>query len=113
MAFLLIDYKGGGLAGAFDDLQNQIHLPHLIGTITNLDGAAINRSLISIQSEVLRRQKIFNDAKSLAGEGTMDIYSYQRLYRSGVVKEPMPHLFIISDEFAELKQQQRISWTSW
>lgn len=36
----------------------------------------------------------------------MDIYSYQRLYRSGVVKEPMPHLFIISDEFAELKQQQ-------
>lgn len=106
VAFLLIDYKGGGLAGAFDDLQNQIHLPHLIGTITNLDGAAINRSLISIQSEVLRRQKIFNDAKSLAGEGTMDIYSYQRLYRSGVVKEPMPHLFIISDEFAELKQQQ-------
>lgn len=106
VAFLLIDYKGGGLAGAFDDPQNQIRLPHLIGTITNLDGAAINRSLISIQSEVLRRQKVFNDAKSRAGEGTMDIYTYQRLYRNGTVSEPMPHLFIISDEFAELKQQQ-------
>lgn len=43
----------------------------------------------------------------------MDIYSYQRLYRSGVVKEPMPHLFIISDEFAELKQQQPDFLTSW
>ena len=106
VAFLLIDYKGGGLAGAFDDPQNDIHLPHLAGTITNLDGAAISRSLVSIQSEVLRRQKIFNEAKSLAGEGTMDIYMYQRLYRMGVVKTAMPHLFIISDEFAELKQQQ-------
>lgn len=106
VAFLLIDYKGGGLAGAFDDPNNDIHLPHLIGTITNLDGFAINRSLVSIQSEMKRRQIIFNDAKSLAGEGTMDIYMYQRLYRSGIVNESMPHLFIISDEFAELKQQQ-------
>lgn len=106
VAFLLIDYKGGGLAGAFDDPENGIHLPHLIGTITNLDGAAINRSLVSIQSEMLRRQRAFNKAKSQAGEGTMDIYTYQRLYRAGVVKDPMPHLFIISDEFAELKQQQ-------
>ena len=36
----------------------------------------------------------------------MDIYKYQKLYRNGVVKEPVPHLFIISDEFAELKAQQ-------
>ncbi len=28
------------------------------------------------------------------------------MYREGVVKEPMAHLFIISDEFAELKTQQ-------
>lgn len=106
VAFVLIDYKGGGLAGAFEDPANQIHLPHLLGTITNLDGSAIARSLISIQSEMVRRQRVFHEAKSRAGEGTMDIYLYQRLYRSGVVPEPMPHLFIISDEFAELKQQQ-------
>ena len=47
-----------------------------------------------------------NEAKSIADEGTMDIYTYQKLFRRGIVKEPMPHLFIISDEFAELKQQQ-------
>ena len=36
----------------------------------------------------------------------MDIYKYQKLYRSGAVSEPVPHLFIVSDEFAELKAQQ-------
>ena len=106
VAFVLIDYKGGGLAGAFDNPTQGVHLPHLIGTITNLDGATIQRSVISIQSELLRRQRDFNTVKDLNNEGTMDIYTYQRLYRNGKVKKPMPHLFIISDEFAELKQQQ-------
>lgn len=106
VSFILIDYKGGGLAGAFEDPDRGIRLPHLAGTITNLDGAAIKRSLISIQSELRRRQAIFNDARKAANEGTMDIYKYQKLYREGVVTQPVPHLFIISDEFAELKSQQ-------
>ncbi|MCD8098410.1 MAG: type VII secretion protein EssC, partial [Lachnospiraceae bacterium] len=104
VAFILIDYKGGGLVGAFDN--ELYHLPHLAGTITNLDGAAINRSLLSIQSELRRRQAVFNEARRVSNEGTMDIYKYQKLYRNGVVKEPVPHLLIISDEFAELKTQQ-------
>lgn len=106
VAFVLIDYKGGGLTGAFEDETRNIHLPHLVGTITNLDGAAITRSMISIESELARRQRIFNEAKSACNEGTMDIYDYQRLYRNHQVSEPLPHLFIISDEFAELKSQQ-------
>lgn len=106
VAFILIDYKGGGLAGAFEDEERGIRLPHLAGTITNLDGASVKRSLISIQSELRRRQSIFNEARKIANEGTMDIYKYQTLYRNHVVTEPIPHLFIISDEFAELKAQQ-------
>lgn len=106
VAFILIDYKGGGLTGAFEDSDKGIKLPHLAGTITNLDGAAVKRSLISIQSELRRRQAIFNEARKKANEGTMDIYKYQKLYRERVVDEPVPHLFIISDEFAELKSQQ-------
>ena len=106
VAFILIDYKGGGLTGAFEDESRGIHLPHLVGTITNLDGAAIQRSLLSINSELKRRQALFNEAKSRNNEGTMDIYTYQKLYRAHKVSEPLPHLFIISDEFAELKQQQ-------
>ena len=106
VAFVLIDYKGGGLAGAFENPQTGVRLPHLVGTITNLDGASIQRSLMSIESELVRRQKLFNEVKSTVNEGTMDIYAYQKLYRAGKVSEPVPHLFIISDEFAELKQQQ-------
>lgn len=107
VAFILIDYKGGGLADAFEDKENKIHLPHLVGTVTNLDGASVQRSLMSIKSELMRRQRVFKEAKAKTREGTMDIYDYQRLYRSKKVSEPMPHLFIISDEFAELKQQQQ------
>lgn len=104
--FVLIDYKGGGLAGAFENREIGISIPHLAGTITNLDTASINRSLISINSELKRRQKIFNEARDSLGESTMDIYKYQKYYREKQVSEPLPHLFIISDEFAELKKQQ-------
>ena len=106
VAFALIDYKGGGLAGAFENKETGVVLPHLCGTITNLDTVEMKRSLASIQSELKRRQKIFNKARELSSESTIDIYKYQRMYRAGQVKEPVPHLFIISDEFAELKTQQ-------
>ena len=103
---ILIDYKGGSLAGAF--VNDKYRLPHIAGTITNLDGNELNRSLASIESEVKRRQKEFNDAKAITNESTMDIYKYQKLWREGKLKEkePIAHLFIISDEFAELKEQQ-------
>ena len=104
--FVLIDYKGGGLAGAFENRDRGIKIPHLIGTITNLDKSEMNRSLVSVKSELERRQRKFNEARDALGEGTIDIYKYQRLFREGKVKEPISHLFIISDEFAELKQQQ-------
>lgn len=100
VAFILIDYKGGGMAKAFENL------PHVAGIITNLDGAAVNRSLISIQSELKRRQAIFAATSKEINVSNIDIYKYQKLYREGRVTEPLQHLFIISDEFAELKTQQ-------
>ncbi|MFD0671945.1 type VII secretion protein EssC [Cohnella sp. GCM10027633] len=100
VAFILIDYKGGGMANAFE------RLPHLAGTITNLDGAAVKRSLVSIQSELKRRQAIFGETGKKVGASNIDIYKYQKLFREGRVQEPLQHLFIISDEFAELKSQQ-------
>lgn len=104
--FVLIDYKGGGLAGAFENRSSGIRLPHLVGTITNLDKAEMNRTLVSIESEAKRRQKIFNSAKEKLNIGTIDIYKYQKLHRDGKLEEAISHLFIICDEFAELKAQQ-------
>ncbi|HWI49142.1 MAG TPA: type VII secretion protein EssC, partial [Rummeliibacillus sp.] len=94
IGFLLIDYKGGGMANLFKDL------PHLLGVITNLDGAQSMRALASIKAELRRRQHIF-------GENEINhIHQYQKLYEDHKVKDPMPELFIISDEFAELKAEQ-------
>ncbi len=106
VSFVLIDYKGGGLTGAFQNDLAGIKLPHLAGTITNLDTAEIKRSLASIESELKRRQELFNQAKLTLNESTLDIYKYQKLYHDGLLTEPISHLFIISDEFAELKSQQ-------
>lgn len=106
VAFILIDYKGGGLALAFENKLTGVTLPHLAGTITNLDKAEMDRTLVSIDSEVKRRQRVFNEARDALGESTMDIYKYQRHFKDGRLKEPIPHLFIICDEFAELKAQQ-------
>ncbi|MCL2826203.1 MAG: FtsK/SpoIIIE domain-containing protein, partial [Eggerthellaceae bacterium] len=87
-AFVLIDYKGGGLAGAFDG--EGARLPHLAGTITNLDGAAIARSLVSINGELKRRQALFAAARAAAGGDNVDIYRYQALWAQGLVGEPCP-----------------------
>lgn len=100
VAFILIDYKGGGMAKSFESL------PHIAGIITNLDGNAIKRSLVSIESELKRRQAIFAETSKRIGISNIDIYKYQKLKREGRVNEPLQHLFIISDEFAELKTQQ-------
>ncbi|MEK3713913.1 type VII secretion protein EssC [Paenibacillus sp. FSL R7-0333] len=94
IAFVLIDYKGGGMANAFTGL------PHLVGTITNLGGNQINRALASIKSELMRRQRLFSEA------GVTSIDSYIVLYRNKEVPLPLPHLIIVVDEFAELKSDQ-------
>lgn len=94
VGFLLIDYKGGGMANLFCDL------PHHMGTITNLDGPGSMRALISVKAELSRRQRIFLSFQ------VNHINGYMRLFREGAAPEPIPHLFIISDEFAELKKEQ-------
>ena len=94
VSFFIIDYKGGGMANLFDGL------PHLAGSISNLSGSQINRAMVSIKAENRRRQRLFNEAN------VNNINSYTRLYKSGALSETLPHLFIIIDEFAELKREE-------
>ena len=94
VGFLLIDYKGGGMAGLFKNL------PHLLGSITNLDGSQSMRAMASIKSELSRRQKIFSQYN------VNHINQYNKIFKNGEAENPIPHLFIISDEFAELKKEQ-------
>lgn len=94
ISFVIIDFKGGGMVNQFRKL------PHLNGSITNIDGREINRSLRSIKAELRRRQALFAD------NGVNNIGNYIKLYKRGVAKTPLPHLVLIVDEFAELKMEQ-------
>lgn len=94
VGFFLIDYKGGGMAHLFDGL------PHIIGQISNLSGNQVKRAMVSIKSENKRRQKLFNE------HGVNNINLYTRMYKNNEASEPIPHMFIIIDEFAELKREE-------
>lgn len=94
VGFVIIDFKGGGMVNQF------ANLPHLIGAITNIDGREIERSLLSIRAELKKRQAIFAEYK------VNHIDSYIKLFKNGKAERPLPHLILIVDEFAELKNDQ-------
>ena len=94
VAFVIIDFKGGGMVNQFKDL------PHLLGAITNIDGKEIDRSLKSIKAELQKRQRLFAEAD------VNHIDKYIKKFKAGEVKTPLPHLILIVDEFAELKAEQ-------
>ncbi|MGE6629927.1 type VII secretion protein EssC [Bacillus sp. NPDC077027] len=96
VAFLLIDYKGGGMAQPFRNI------PHLLGTITNIEGSKnfSERALASIKSELKKRQRLFDQYN------VNHINDYTKLYKENKAEQAMPHLFLISDEFAELKSEE-------
>ena len=71
-----------------------------MGTITNLDGAQSMRALASINAEIHRRERLFGEFE------VNHINQYQKKFKNGEATEPLPHLFLISDEFAELKVNQ-------
>lgn len=86
--FVLVDYKGGTALSALADL------PHTVGLVTDLDGKQTRRALKALRSEMSRREEI------LARHQVADIDKYyQRNF-----EEPFPYLFIVIDEFAELRQ---------
>jgi S-DNA-T family DNA segregation ATPase FtsK/SpoIIIE len=94
LALVLIDYKGGATFAPFTEL------PHVAGVITNLENQAglVERVHSSLAGEVKRRQQVLKDAGNIA-----DIGHYAALRATGRPGlEPLPHLFVVIDEFGEL-----------
>lgn len=95
VTFAVIDFKGG-------DIVKQLPgLPHIVGSITNLSKDEINRSLLSINAEKNKRMTLFDEEHA----NVSNITEYTKAYKAGKTHVPLPHLFIIVDEFAELKAQ--------
>ncbi|MFJ8334792.1 type VII secretion protein EccCa [Streptomyces sp. NPDC094437] len=94
LALVLVDYKGGATFAPFAEL------PHVAGVITNLENQAglVERVHTSLAGEVKRRQQVLKDAGNVA-----DIGHYAALRASERPDlEPLPHLFVVIDEFGEL-----------
>ncbi|WP_406167620.1 type VII secretion protein EccCb [Streptomyces sp. NBC_00996] len=94
LAMVLVDYKGGATFAPFTEL------PHVAGVITNLENEAglVERVHTSLAGEVKRRQQVLKDAGNIA-----DIGHYAALRATARPDlEPLPHLFVVIDEFGEL-----------
>jgi len=90
VSFVLVDFKGSGLLLPF------AKLPHLAGTISDLD-VNISRNLIALKNEVLRREKLLHEANAKS------ILDYKKACKRGNATEPLPFLMIVIDEYAEFK----------
>jgi len=96
---LLIDFKGGSTFSVF------AKLPHTVGTITNLDGLLVERALEALKAETKARQQF------LKKMNVRDITQYHRYFARtpGHIQDasyqPLPHLFVIVDEFAQLAKE--------
>ncbi|WP_028709280.1 type VII secretion protein EccC [Propionicicella superfundia] len=93
LSLILVDYKGGA---AFAPFQG---LPHVAGLIDNLadDPQLTVRARASLQGEVVRRQQMLKDADS-----SPSITHYRELRTTRPELPPLPHLFLVIDEFGEL-----------
>lgn len=86
MTFVLVDYKGGA---AFAECAR---LPHTVGMLTDLDPAAAERALTSLDAELTRREHV------LAASAAKDIDDHRG--------DPLPRLMIVIDEFRMLAEEQ-------
>ncbi|WP_461030485.1 FtsK/SpoIIIE domain-containing protein, partial [Streptomyces sparsus] len=93
LAMVLVDYKGGATFAPFASL------PHVAGIITNLENRAglVERVHSSLAGEVKRRQQVLKDAGNIA-----DISTYAATRAQRPELDPLPHLFVVIDEFGEL-----------
>ncbi|MDI1460640.1 FtsK/SpoIIIE domain-containing protein [Catellatospora sp. KI3] len=96
LGFILVDFKGGAAFAPFDGL------PHILGSISNLDGHAVMRALDSLRGDLQRRQRY------LAAAGAASLTRYHELADRGDLPAGsptrLPRMFVVIDEFAMLKE---------
>jgi len=89
LQFVLVDFKGGA---AFDALAG---LPHVAGTVTDLDGNTITRCIHGLDAEVRRRERVLREHR--AGDLT-------ELRRCAAPQ--LARLVVVIDEFAVLARER-------
>lgn len=119
---LLVDMKGGGFTNRIGSL------PHVVGSVTDVDGDEsgvgesymLNRFLFAMKAEVKRRERLFkkldvdnidtyiraNGNLTAHFESKKDVFteSEQKQLIENCKRDKLTHLFLIVDEFSELKR---------
>ena len=93
LSVVLVDYKGGATFAGLEAL------PHTAAIVDNLEDASglVDRLHDSILGEIQRRQRVLQQAGNLANVG-----EYHKLRSQDERLDPLPHLFVVIDEFGEL-----------
>lgn len=94
--FVLIDFKGTNLFHQFKTF------PHIINHLSNLDDQMVDRALYGLNQECVNRQRKIDTLSRLSGKIIRNIDDYNILAKDNGV-EPLAHLVIVTDEFAQLK----------
>jgi S-DNA-T family DNA segregation ATPase FtsK/SpoIIIE len=87
LTLVLVDYKGGAAFGPCASL------PHTVGVVTDLDGALVERALVSLRAELKHRELL------LAEAGVAGIDAYRQ------AGGRLARLVIVVDEFASLADE--------
>ena len=119
---LLVDMKGGGFTKRIG------HLPHVVGTVTDVDGDEngtsadymLRRFLDAMTAEIKRRKLLFNkmrvDSIDAYIKACADINAHlekhkhkltdheAEMIRKAAEEEKLSHLILVVDEFTELKR---------
>lgn len=104
LQFILIDFKGGSSLNSLTNENNP--LPHVTGTLSNLDEDDMARVLVQFSIECKKREALLRQMSMDTGLPVMNVSDYRRLYRKDCGLEYICELVIIVDEFAELKKEQ-------
>lgn len=96
VTFLLVDFKGGA---AFAPLAG---LPHVLGTVSDLDGRRSVRAIDSLRAELLRRERILFEC----GARSIDELESRRARAADPSGARLARLVIVVDEFAAVVSGQ-------
>jgi len=94
LQYILIDFKGEAFGQAF------LKFDHCAGIISNLEENAMNRFVLSMESEIKQRQLLLKKMMSEYPTKLSHIDVYNEIYQ-----DKISHLFVIVDEFAQLKSR--------
>lgn len=99
---ILADFKGGTTFLGMD------RVPHVLAVITDMEEEAdlVDRFLVTLRGEIARLKAVLRRAsEKLNGTAIGDFKTYEALRQKGAPLDPLPALFVIIDEFAEMMRR--------